>query len=755
MKRLLVSAIAVLCLSAGALSQDPAIKVSLELKATNAVSAIEQLSKATGEKLSAAPAMSSEIVLIAVKDVPLGDLMERIAKVTSGEWRDDPEGGKKLVPANARSTELRLEQGERLGNIRKAIASLVDKAAKAEKAAGEEEAADAMGMGFDMPSFMGGTNVRGPQGKAIVRLVRGIDPGLLAAIPEGGRLVFSTQPTMMQRPLTQNVGPMVAELVKAHNDRFDLMEKRRQDRQTDPGQGSEEMEQMMSMFSSMFGEMPKPKRIEGAPAKLLLVFENGGGAGPMAMFAGGGLSAGIKLFDAQGKVLMTSSVALEVNNTMIRRAMELAEEGKKEEEEVKPVEPGDEKPITLSKLTKEIQHALSIEDIESTFEKKLSDEATAILSRPDLHDPLSFEQSETLLAVADAKKLNIVANLPDGMTSGFALFMPEMESSATVGEAMESLKTNDEIKLSVEGGWMVIQPARPVQSRTKRVDRVALRALIEASRDKVVPALDDIAEYAAKNGPPMESAVSSRYLMYFAPNALMSGMGAILDWDMLRLYGQLGQARRMALQRGEKFSFGAMAGEPGRTLGKMLFGTAAKLEAVDAKKPETQGGFFEMIAQFIPKPSVDYRDEPTEVMPGGLPAMGTIEVSVEDDNMAVIHGSGAAISRAFGALGADEIAMFKWMSEDANFGQMAGESIPKIENVQVGERRVLTFTFRVGNGVVARRTLHDDRVDKNAKPVPMSALPPAFQAKIAKRVEAMKKSPFPFFMGMGSQGAKP
>lgn len=156
----------------------------------------------------------------------------------------------------------------------------------------------------------------------------------------------------------------------------------------------------------------------------------------------------------------------------------------------------------------------------------------------------------------------------------------------------------------------------------------------------------------------------------------------------------------------------------------------------------------------------NYRKEPTELMPTGLPPAAFLALQHKALPIAVLAsdpegGIGGMDEAALlrGALGVDDLALFEYLRQDPSFEDVV-DTLPQFGKVRVGKRAVYEFTFNVGPNVFMDRSLKDDAYDANSEPVSMDNLPQAFKDQIAKRVEAFKKSP-PFAREGGQRAAPP
>ncbi len=243
------------------------------------------------------------------------------------------------------------------------------------------------------------------------------------------------------------------------------------------------------------------------------------------------------------------------------------------------------------------------------------------------------------------------------------------------------------------------------------------------------------------------------YLMLFAPNAMQQGMMGMADWNALRLYGTLGIAQRQTLADRGRLALSTFAPNQQALLNRMLFGSQSDLRIQDPNaKPKEEMGFLEMIRGFIPGgASNDYRQEPTEIMPNGLPPQGFLTGSLAKEPVGKADGVDPMMM--FGALGADELAMLRFFKEDPKMGLMAG-MMPTVDRLRLGERTNIELKIFVAEDVALERQLQDNRIDANSPVVSMDNLPAEFRARIDKRLEAFKKSPFPGFPG-GMAPVKP
>jgi hypothetical protein len=270
---------------------------------------------------------------------------------------------------------------------------------------------------------------------------------------------------------------------------------------------------------------------------------------------------------------------------------------------------------------------------------------------------------------------------------------------------------------------------------------------------KTIPTLDNVAAYATRAPSPMEGGLGQVYVMMLVPGAFAQSMSGFTNWDALRFYGLLSPDSRRTLAGGGRIPYAMLTQAQSAQVAKMVFGMMANLSVEDPNKKSEENGMMSMLMMFgMGMSGGDFRTEPTEIMPNGLPGDGYVSANVVSDFFAspVMEGDDATAG-PLSVLGSEELAIFKMLREDKNYSQMAG-FMPKIDRVKVGERSVWNLAFHVAPQTAMRTVLNDNRMPQNAKTVAMSDLPPAFQQRIAAKLEEVKKSPLGAIGGMMGAG---
>lgn len=701
-----------LLLSPASQAPDLSKKITFDRVAMPAKRLVQELGQSLGLPLDTSPQVAPDVLVVRFEGVTGQEALDRIASTVNGVWQEE-EGVRRLIrPAGNANREAAAERQARIQVIRDSIKKQMD-ALNKKPGDPQDETRE---LDFDL-GFMGNqVNVD----RHILTLVSRLNPADLAGADTDTRIVFASNPNRMQKLLPGNLDPIVADLVAQHN-------KIAAEAAAQPDKEPEnEMEKQMRNWMKMMGRGQKPVPIEGRPSKLLLIAE------PQDFI--GGANVTLRLFDSKGKVVVEGSTMFGESRFM-EEAMEMATQSEKPA----PAPAKDDAPIEFSATTKELSKIFS-SFTENQARGGLTPETESKLLRPDLYDPLSFAISESFLASAKHKKLNLVALIPDTMTSMLDLFF---DKALTINAFLESIKDHDEIVSETKDGWMTVRPKHPLSARTSRVDRTALAKLIGAAKARGSISLDDIAAYALTSPSPFEDSAAMSYLMLFAPSSMQMGMTGMVDWDAIRLYGTLSPDQKRNLMAGNPVSYSGLDVRQRGLVEKMMFGPGTNLKVIDpAAPPKTEFGFAEMMMSFANRSSSDFREEPTEAMPNGLPSAGFFRATVSTEPIGKVVGNDPML--AYASIGADELALFRMLKDDPNMA-MFGGMMPTIEKLRLGERTNIHMRFFAREDVALERNLQDSRIDPNGPVYAMNDLPQAFKDKIEKRFQEFKKSPFPLF----------
>jgi len=137
----------------------------------------------------------------------------------------------------------------------------------------------------------------------------------------------------------------------------------------------------------------------------------------------------------------------------------------------------------------------------------------------------------------------------------------------------------------------------------------------------------------------------------------------------------------------------------------------------------------------------DYRDEPTELLPNGLPADGYVAMKVSQEPFA--HAPAPKTSSSslpqinFGAADFAATKLMNDHKEEFPPSRMGPFSDPP--RVQIGESTIYSFTFHITPRVFMVGALADDLLAKDAPFIPSTNLPANFKKLIAQQLAKLEK----------------
>ena len=735
----LILPLAVLGMTAvGYAPQQTAGSFSYKTGAKRADLVVQEISEKLGTPLATTDDAKKHYLIIAVTDVDSEALLSRVAKVTSSTWAE-VNGVRTLVIDDAARRAERAEiDAKRIEEFKKAQAEfkkrLEAKPFDFEKLGEDEEVPEDYIGPYDSPAE-----------KALAELALLIDPREAARISDHGRVVFSTLPNRMQRPMNSSqVGRILTTLVADHNKWAAERLKELKDQEKEFA-GDAEMAQYMSMFG---GEEQKPRLFEGAPSKALLVVESGS---EFFDWGGGELTVELKIYDQKGGVVVQESAPINSRAEETMDAYEVGPDGEytkkvAEDQKQQEITAEDRVIIEFSDKTKQLSALESMDDMTLN----LPDTFLAVLRDPVENDPLGFHHTDILHGIAKHKKLDVVANLSD--IDMFETFqMGPSSEGVTVGTAFDSLKEERVSNVEEKDGWFLVTPKDPNRARETRLDRGALKRFIEVVSREGSASLESLSQFAFDTPSPVENGTSMIYLLAFAPNTIQGIMGDTMDWQMLRFYATLTPQQRSGLRQNGRIGFGQLSQRSRDVLTKMSFGSNARIKpAAKMQEASSLPFFMELIGgMFGGREPKDFTEEPTEVMPNGLPADGYVTAKVTVEPVAKPAGDKPMMFMMFGTLSADELAMFEIMKSSAAMEQAAEaeEMFQLPRQLKLGSREKLNFQFWLSPAAGITKTLVDDTVSKDAPTVSLDDLPADFKALVEQRKKAIMESPFGKMLG--------
>ncbi|MCE9560216.1 MAG: hypothetical protein K8R88_14855, partial [Armatimonadetes bacterium] len=406
--------------------------------------------------------------------------------------------------------------------------------------------------------------------------------------------------------------------------------------------------------------------------------------------------------------------------------------------------PASAKKLEFGTISKEFQTMTPAFGGFGTPELKISKELRAQLQHPEKFDPLSFVYGEGLALIADQRKLNIVANIPDTVEAGMMAFMqggaPELTDSALLDRL-----SSGACKSVQADGWLTVSPTDPTSAIEAHIDRSGLAQIIKVAHERGTPTLDEISEYAKASPDPVRSPLSMKYFQ-LAPTMLSQSASGMVRWDVIKFYGLLGRDARNLVRNGQPLGLQTIPAAASTVLKKLLFGSGAKFITEKTANLAKDGNLMTRAMEMFANSTPTILDEPTEIMPSGLPPRGFLKIIVSADS--VVMPVGADGEAAGGVMGPEEVALYRFIQDDQTFGQQ----IPVKQNfdrLQVGDRTKLDLRIYVERDILSQFELQDYAMKRDSKSVGLGGTPKEFQAQVDKLMADYKKNGLPFGMNGG------
>jgi hypothetical protein len=672
-------------------AQTPANKVTYQNPGVSAGKLLKDLSAQTGQSLLTSPVTDGEVLAIRLSDVPLREAMEKIAWAVGGSWKQEGDAFR-LVRT---SEDVRAEQArERNGLIeafRKALTRRQEELAKAEEfnaARAERMAKDAAAAieGFTPegadPSFWRFTNrlaEQSPVGRAMTRILGRVVPADLADLPKGIKIVYSTNPTRTQRRLTSEVKPVIATLQREQALWVDMMTR------------FNVKNPVIGNSTYMMNGIQGADRPIDSIGKVLLVVVRSSFTG-IARFE-------LLIADPKGKIVARSEASL----------------GPSYDDYLKLVTV----PANDVKVPQPKDAAALASRADSASKAAIPDDLRQRLLRPEENEPMGILFGNWLVALGEAKRINLVTSISD--TSFYSLVGRQKEVPAT--QIIRLLGTQYETQETPE--WLAFRPTAAVSARALRADRRTLGPYLRRRAEPAPLTVEEQAMWAVRL--PVDDAAQ-----------LANGLVNLVSDDetrfqyvnprQLRLLGLLTKAQRAAARQGG-LPLGSLTPEQAGLLQEMVYGERGRLDFEGRQAAEN-----ELYNEGILK-------EPTESLPNGIPPDGRLVIDEQSEEVAFTNpandGQYRQGSQGYSAeeMGAQQ---FRQSRPDLFPGQDGPGWKVDFRRLRLGKRTRYAVRIQFTPNLTMQYRL-EDRAYKMSAPMPFEQLPADFRKRVQESLAEQQR----------------
>jgi hypothetical protein len=695
--------LSVVLLVAPADSADLSKPVSLSLPAMSVERSLAELSTKAGVPLVAAAPVRQEILILRLVKLPLCVAMDKIASATAAEWQKTPAGFQLVrTPEGVR----KLQEQERAAEIERVRAALgklsaiSDQPWNDEKAKGLANGLESLQRSYNPQHVPDGFWLRyegalrqAPAGRAVRRMLPLLDPVELATLPVGERVVFSTQPTRVQRPLKGDPGPVLESFYREQSIWASALERVPSESGNDAG---------ITLISDA-----DRSALSARPSKILVA------ATRYASDAGIALEAMIVASD--GKIVGQSSVALTESAPPSAVAS------------TEPM-PG-ETAIALS------DDAAAMAARVLGTPATLTDEARRLIVNPEKSDPLSLYASQMISMASEGRHESLVACIPD--SEMWTLASLARDRGLKPAALLNGLRNAGQVAIDEKDGVLTLSPRHPLEASANRLDRAALGKLLRACAANGRADVESLASFAWQV-PNEESGQLGTVLAtaYFGQR----GSETMNDWKALRLYGSLSPMQRRSLQSGP-LELRALSPQQTELVRSMVFGGSSDLnyEPADPSpglSEKEQMAFEEAQSDASARFAEGIFHEATEALPTGLDLRGTLTMS--DSTKASLFVSGRDGTESFEGepMTAEEAAMTLFAQQRRELFPFSGNRIA--EGFRTGSRRQIEIRLKLAPTLVQSVALEDQSPATGAA-VSMAQLPQDVRRDIEAALNAIQQ----------------
>lgn len=563
--------------------------VSLEIPALPVPQLVEQIANATGKPLYASPELGIDVVCLRAKNAELEQIKLQLANAIGAKWEVRENREVLVRPASLSAAQDAEELASRAKDIAQAIADRPELREFGEAQAGaivaqSKNVVDQLDENFVTEAHdkarrqLWAIQDQTPPRRLLERIVRTLDPIILAQIEPGQPVVFSDQPTRMQRPLSSPTIASAKQVFQKEQATFRRMIERSGPVQYVKGDDNRYM---------AWEAEPEFHRM------LLRVDVNRSTGMPRIS---------LKLANKEGKVRGTAFLSL-----VRPRATSLGNNAWEGSFEL------DQSSIEWNKL---FFRMVGIMEADAETKQPISQLVQPLLeahSNPERQEPLSFSVGKAFLKFAEAQSKNLVALLSDRSLVWYEAISPKQTCQSFANFAEQKWNGKFEIKDS----WISYGPNYLAEGRRDRFDRQALGKYFRLAKEQGTIKIDCAAQYAfAIHSPLLFEGYDQTVNGYTERFQGEYASSDLADWSIrptLKFLGALSPVQRQTLLNGGSITRGQLSSQAVTALEKFVYG-----ESFNGR------GFFgkTLIGYEVDRMDIlgELSEEATESLGNGIPA---------------------------------------------------------------------------------------------------------------------------------------
>lgn len=714
-------------------------EVSIAARGERLARVVELLGTQIGKTLTVQAALANEVIYLRAEHVDSDEVLKQISRAVMGTWRDTKEGAILVKDDAAWRTQDRSEISAAGLQIKAALDKRLDEIQGEYTAENANRAWEIMqdmssqaGVGRGGPRGGGGPqrasgnpqiqnmmnelNNQNPGVRALVRALATMNPNDIASLPIGGRVVFSTRPTGMQRTLSTSVLPIAERAIS---------------------EGAIYRDTMRSLAGQdrvmMFGGGPNmgwdQDPASGQIGNVLVILQRGG-FGPQ-------IRASFIVVNQNGESMVVqtdgvnpASQTITVNNpkaddTQVKFTPEALAYAQIVNSQV-PAGGFAGRAVVVTDTGNGSRPVTSV--ITNAPEANLvrvADEVKDAVLNPEKRDPLSYFVAEALDALAAVEGKPFIALVPDRLVNQVAAMA--ISGTVTVAQVKSALTTVGRMSFGENSGWLTLEPIDIVAQTTRRVDRSALGTTLRTLNANGNWSLEQTAAYIASCPKAMgQTNFDFGTIGAICPLAL-SGDGLFANLDILAFYGSLSSSQQTTLKQTGALALGGLTGPQRDQLNALIFHSEDGPRA-QSNDPNDQmdrqlarRGIQMMRGQFR------FGDERTVRLAQGVPSQAVVQLKMETEQGAMVRFENGRVS----VMDPGEVAMARLRQDGGGPSFPGFNAAPQaIRDYAPAEVTNMQFTFVVGDGYQMVRELQSIPLAKSLSFGSYDRLPEAFRKAV-------------------------
>lgn len=536
---------------------------------------VTQLAEASGMKLTTNKNVANDVIAVSAPKATPREIMDQIAYTLQAEWKEV--GGEWTLARSEQQIKDQAAEHRKVNIdlVRKALAKMPkfepwkDEAAARTLALQIETFERQSGNDFAHTNY---TAVREkmPEARLINQILTAIPAEALADVPFNGRVIYSSHPNRLQKPLPIAVKGPIDQFIRENQMLIDAYE------------GTSTFEN-----ARYFGR-PQPVK---SVSKVILTGKRE---------SLGGLEFHLLMLDEEGSEvgMANKNIEMDLNSDFMKPPGRLS---------------NDDVVVELKPLSKEL-----LDGARTMMEGRnmeMSRSVIEFLRMPKKNELLSMINIEAVEAMAKAEGKPVAIALPELQL--FVIMALAADGKVSLKRYQDSLLSSGVVR-SEKDGWICFREVDPHLGRIRRVDRTTYQDFCQRIVREQRNSLDAFAEFVYKHPTRAENTLLPIVMMI--SGTYPSNFQYQDDLNMVRLYATLNEAQKRSLATGNPHKIGDFTTAQQKIISEMMYGQRLRNYSYSSSIPMEAG------AHVVRKTT-----ESTEVYPNGLQEPFQITAKVTDN----------------------------------------------------------------------------------------------------------------------------